>query len=51
MNWQIKYKLGQSSKYYYKVVEAISQNEAHKIFDHSYPALKRIGGATLVRSS
>ena len=43
--WEIRYKLQQQGKYFFRTVEAVYQHEANKIFDAEMPNAIRFGSA------
>ena len=47
--WKICYRIG-ASQYYYRIVEAVSQADANKIFDAEMPGAQRCGSAQTLRN-
>ena len=45
--WTIRYRLG-TSQYHSRIVEALSQADANKIFDAEMPGAQRCGSAQLI---
>ena len=43
--WEVRYKLQQQGKYFFRTVEAVYQYEANKIFDAEMPNAIRCGSA------
>ena len=43
--WEIRYQLPGSTKYQFQHVQAISQNEANRLFDADHPNVRRCGSA------
>ena len=43
--WEIRYKLQQQGKYFFRIVEAAYQHEANRIFDAEMPNAIRCGSA------
>ena len=43
--WEIRYKLQQQGKYFFRTVEAVYQHEANKIIDAEMPNAIRCGSA------
>ena len=43
--WEIRYKLQQQGKYFFRKVDAVYQHEANKIFDAEMPNAIRCGSA------
>ena len=46
--WEIRYKLQQQGKYFFRRVDAVYQHEANKIFDAEMPNAIRCGSARSV---
>ena len=47
--WEIRYKLQQQGKYFFRIVVATYQHEANKIFDADMPSAIRCGSARAIR--
>ena len=47
--WEIRYKLQQQGKYFFRRVDAVYQHEANKIFDAEMPSAIRCGSARSVQ--
>ena len=45
---EVRYKLQQQGKYFFRIVEALYQHEANKIFDAEMPNAYRCGAARAV---
>jgi len=45
-DWKCRYRLPGSTKYYYKVVQALYQHEAKKIFEAEMPSATLCGNPT-----
>ena len=43
--WEVRYKLQQQGKYFFRTVEATYQHEANKIFDNEMPSAIGSGSA------
>ena len=47
--WEIRYKLQQQGKYFFRTVEALYQHEANKIFDAEMPSDKTVNNILLCK--
>tara|TARA_B100001094_G_scaffold99964_1_gene96138 strand:- start:800 stop:955 length:156 start_codon:yes stop_codon:yes gene_type:complete len=46
--WEIRYKLQQQGKYFFRTVEAVYQHEAVRIFEAEMPSAIRCGNARAI---
>ena len=45
--WEVRYRIG-ASQYHSRIVEALSQADANRIFDAEMPGAQRCGSARLI---